>query len=264
MQSQDHSPDGDRSTDSRTPTQDRAVVATPTEAQANISRDSRALSHRNPPPLPSRSTARDVRLGPEVCTVDPANDPSVSIEEALSADDAAMAPVERNTAQAVAPRARGAWLGWAAASALLVASGSHYLWAYRPLEAQREQADAARVQRLQAHEAQLSTMRDELERTRAELEQAKVEAAAREASAVEAAAAPEPTATVETPRAPASVKAARRSAARTRQSARDVTSAKPGTAASSRKPAAQARKAADKSQPLRGVLSPSNDPLEGL
>lgn len=180
------------------------------------------------------------------------------------AHDVALEPVERAAAQSVPPRGRKAWLGWAAASVLLVGGGTQYFLGYRPLEAQRDRADVARVQRLQAHQAQLSSLRSELDRTRAELEQANVEAAALKAAQVQAVAAAEAPAIepAEASEAPTKKKAVRRSARRARQSASDESSAKKRGASSRTKP--QASKNAEPSQPLRGVLSTSNDPLEGL
>lgn len=187
-----------------------------------------------------------------------------AIEQVVSAEDAALAPVERDAAVSVPPRQRRAWLGWAAASTLLIGGGTHYVLAYQPLEEQRERAETARVQRLQAHEDQLSSLRSELERTRAELEQANTEAAALKSSQVEAAAAADASAVelAEPAEAPTKKNAQRRSARRARRSSDDASSAKL-RASSLRKPQARV-KAADSSQPLRGVLSPSNDPLEGL
>jgi hypothetical protein len=225
-----------------------------------------AVSHRSPPPLPSRSMTGHTGMDGEVCSVDPSSDPRVSLEELVSAEEAALAPVEREAAASVPPHRRRAWswLGWAAASALLVGGTAHYVLAYRPLEAQRERAETARAQRLQAHQEQLSSLRAELELTRAELEQANAAAAASKVSLAEAAAASDASA-VEQPgpaQQPTKKHASRRRARRTRQSSDSASSAQ-GQGASSRRKA-QASKPTDSSMPLRGVLNSSNDPLEGL
>lgn len=220
-----------------------------------------AVSHRSPPPLPVRSMMPQLEMNRRACIVDPSSDPRVSIAASASADDIALAPVEREAASAP-PRRRGAlsWSGWVIASALLVSGAAHYVLVYRPLEKERARAEATRVQRFQAHEEQVSSLRTQLERTRAELEQAKVETAALKASSAETAAASAIEAADTAPE-PVKKDRARRSARRKRPPSDN---AKVQGTSSRRQPQARAGKPTNSSMPLRGVLSSSNDPLEGL
>jgi hypothetical protein len=204
-------------------------------------------------------------LGLEISSLDSATDLRPSVQDVVRVDDVELAPVERDAAPPVSARKHTAWLGWAAASALILGGGAHYLLADRPLQEHRERAELARVQRSQAHEAQISSLRVELERTRADLERANIEAAAQKSSEVEPAPTSESAAIerAETSRAPAK-NPVRRSARRSHRPSGDASNAKAHGGSSRSKAETQATKTADSSQPLRGILSNSNDPLEGL
>lgn len=198
-----------------------------------------AAARRMPPPLPhARAFAH----------IDDSHDPALSA-------------VERPVTSSVPPTRRtGAVLGWSLASILLVGAGAHYLLVDRPLQQQDERAQHARARQFELHAAELAELKSNLEHMRTELEQANVKLAAQQTAIAEAAAAAENAAAEE-----AANEAAARAQHRGRSAERSGRRARPAHHSAARRPAqVTASKTRDSSHPLRGVLSKSNDPLEGL
>ncbi|HET8937427.1 MAG TPA: hypothetical protein VFN67_28485 [Polyangiales bacterium] len=177
-----------------------------------------------------------------------------------AASDPALSPVERQITKPAHSRTRGAWLGWLAAGGLVVCGGAHYLWEDRPQQQQRARAELARARQQSAHAARLSDLESNLESTRAELDRANAQVAAQKAAIAEAAATAEKA--DETPAAePATQKAS--PARRTARHGRRAHTGADGHSTKAR-PRTTLSKAHERSQPLHGILSNSNDPLEGL
>lgn len=213
--------------------EDSASVLSQDQQLAAMARHPHSESRRGPPPLP----------------------------HLRAATDPALSPVERHiTAPARSRARRSAWLGWLAAGGLVVCGGAHYLWEDRPQQQQRADADLARERQQAAHAAQVAELESDLEHTRAELDRANAQVAAQKAAIAEAAATADkadetPAAEPATPKTGSARRGARhRRPAHTGSDDRTTTGRPPTTLG----------KAHDRSQPLRGVLSTSNDPLEGL